>query len=51
VSPESFSHLTHAAQLALLDRTTRVALTQHYGFDGSRVLMENMSTRTTRYGE
>ncbi|MEY9839594.1 phosphotransferase enzyme family protein [Streptacidiphilus sp. EB103A] len=38
--PESFPHLTHAAQLALLDRTTRAALTEHYGLDGSHVLME-----------
>ncbi|MGW1194410.1 phosphotransferase enzyme family protein [Streptomyces sp. NPDC002536] len=36
----SFSHLPHAAQLDLLERLTRAALTERYGLDGAAVRME-----------
>ncbi|MFF4531656.1 phosphotransferase enzyme family protein [Streptomyces sp. NPDC001407] len=36
----SFSQLPHAAQLDLLERLTRAALTERYGLDGAAVRME-----------
>lgn len=36
----SFSQLTDAAQLELLEDLTRTALTEHYGLDGAAVRME-----------
>lgn len=37
---QSFSNLSHAAQLDLLEGATRAALTEHYGLDGAAVRME-----------